>query len=212
MNGIANSGSATHSLQPSRAGPREAIEAQGGHMEALHFIEGRAPIPLDPALPMPQDGFIWLDIVRGEDHAWRETVERLAGIELYEHVNHPSHYDGTSDYEVLLFRSLAPEQADEVIPTRGLGLLLTGRLLVTVHEPGSVSIATVRDRLLSGVGRVPLRPVGPDAPAAQHRGRPLPGQARAAQRAARAVAGGAAEPQESVRGLAVGAAVWLEAA
>ncbi len=136
-------------------------------MEALHFIEGRAPIPLDLALPMPQDGFIWLDIVRGEDHAWRETVERLAGIELYEqhrqdldNVNHPSHYDGTSDYEVLLFRSLAPEQADEVIPTRGLGLLLTGRLLVTVHEPGSVSIATVRDRLLSGVGRVPLRPVG----------------------------------------------------
>jgi magnesium/cobalt transport protein CorA len=136
-------------------------------MEAFHFSEGRVPAPFDPSSELPQEGFVWLDVVRGEDPAWWEAVERLTGGTLYEqhrrdleNVAHPSHYDGTSEYEVLLFRSLAPEQPGEVFPTRALGLLLTGRLLVTVHEPGSVSVATVRERLLGGVGRVPLRPAG----------------------------------------------------
>ena len=136
-------------------------------MEALHFSEGRIPAPFDPAMRQPEDGFVWLDVVRGEDQDWWPVVERLAGGTLYEqhhrdldNIAHPSHYDGTSEYEVLLFRSLAPELPGEIFPTRALGLLLTSRLLVTVHEPGSVSIATVRERLLGGVGRVPLRPVG----------------------------------------------------
>ena len=136
-------------------------------MDALHFVDGRIPVPIPLDAPPPATGFVWLDVVRGEDPGWQATVERLAGVTLYEqhrqdleNVAHPSHYDGTSDYEVLLFRSLAPEEADEVFPTRALGLLITGRLLLTVHEPGSVSIATVRERLLGGIGRVPLRPVG----------------------------------------------------
>ena len=118
-------------------------------MEALHFVDGRIPTHFDPESTLPSVGFVWLDIVRGEDTAWWTLVERLTGVRLYEqhrqdleNVAHPSHYDGTSDYEVLLFRSLAPEQGGEVFPTRALGLLLTPRLLVTVHEPGSVSIAS----------------------------------------------------------------------
>ncbi|MDX1594602.1 MAG: magnesium transporter CorA family protein [Gammaproteobacteria bacterium] len=136
-------------------------------MEVLHFEDGRTPRPLDPARPLPQGGFVWLDVDRAGDAEWRATVERLAGITLYEqhyrdleNVQHPSHYDGTADYEVLLFRSLAPEQGGEAFPTRCLGLLLTPRVLVTVHEPDSVSIATVRERVASGTGRIPLRPVG----------------------------------------------------
>jgi magnesium/cobalt transport protein CorA len=136
-------------------------------MEALYFAEGRVPTPFDTASPMPESGFVWLDVERGGDATWRDAIEKLAGVTLYEqhcqdleNVGHPSHYDGTSSYELLSFRSLAPEQTEEVFPTRALGILLTSRLLVTVHEPGSVCIATVRERMLGGVGRVPLRPVG----------------------------------------------------
>jgi len=136
-------------------------------MEALHFVDGRPPQPIDPALAPPDDGFVWLDLVRGSDTDWVGLVERLGGFRLYEqhredldNVRHPSHYDGTQEYEVLLFRSLAPEGGSEPFPTRALGLLLGERLLLTVHEPGSVSIATVRERLVKGIGRLPKRPVG----------------------------------------------------
>ncbi len=136
-------------------------------MELLHFDNGAAPRPLDPQAPLPSAGFVWLDVVRGHDTDWVDTLQRLSGLTLYEqhlrdleNIAHPSHYDGTSDYEVLLFRSLAPEQGGEAFPTRALGVLLTPRLLVTVHEPGSVSVDTARERLLNGVGRIPLRPVG----------------------------------------------------
>jgi len=136
-------------------------------MHALHFVDGRPPQPYDPADGMPEEGFVWLDLVRGEDRDWTPVAERLGGITLYEQhrrdldsVAHPSHYDGTSEYEVLIFRSLAPEQGGEAFPTRALGLLLTPRLLVTVHEPGSVSVATIHERMRQGAGRMPRRPAG----------------------------------------------------
>ena len=136
-------------------------------MHALHFHEGNPPQPLDPSAAIPGEGFVWLDLVRGEDLDWQPLVERLGGFTLYEQhcrdldsVTHPSHYDGTSEYEVLIFRSLAPEQGGEVFPTRALGLLLSPRLLVTVHEPGSVSVATIHERMLQGSGRMPRRPAG----------------------------------------------------
>jgi magnesium/cobalt transport protein CorA len=106
-------------------------------------------------------------MVRGEDAGWAETVTNLVGRTVYaQHLDdlanaaHPSNFDGTSGYEVLLFRTIAPERDNEPCPTSSLGLLLAPNLLVTVHEPGVASVTKVREMMLAGQGRVPLRPAG----------------------------------------------------
>jgi hypothetical protein len=62
---------------------------------------------------------LWLDATHDEVLAnpcvWRAEVERLTGIQIYDlhlkdavNLKHPSYFDSTYDYEMLVFRKLAP--------------------------------------------------------------------------------------------------------
>lgn len=132
---------------------------------------------------LPDDGFLWLDATHDEVAtdvpAWRADVERLTGVQLHDlHVSdalnlkHPSYFDSTQDYELVVFRKLAlaketedngdaapaPQSEAEArrkippaltrLATQPVTFLLTDRVLVTVHgEPGR-TIGQARKRLL----------------------------------------------------------------
>lgn len=128
-------------------------------------------------------GFLWIDAsheeVSADTPAWRASVERLTGVQLHElHVSdalnlkHPSHFDSTHDYELVVFRKLALAKADDSsahssgaaaasseamlkippaltrLATQPVTFLVTDRALVTVHGEGSRTIELARKRLL----------------------------------------------------------------
>jgi magnesium transporter len=123
---------------------------------------------------LPAEGYLWLDVLHDEVTAdaglLRDAVQRLAGVRLFDlhlqdaaNLQHPSYFDSTSDYDMLVFRKLAigefkpleerPVNADQrrmlqEIVTRPITFFLFERLLVTVRQGTSKTIEVVRSRLL----------------------------------------------------------------
>ncbi|HYD59691.1 MAG TPA: magnesium transporter CorA family protein [Noviherbaspirillum sp.] len=125
----------------------------------------------------PEQGFLWLDVTHEEVAAdliaWRDTVAKLTGVQIYDphltdatNLSHPSYFDSTQDYAMIVFRKLAldgsgtPETSNESaqrrkippaltkLATRPVTFLLMERVLVTVHAQNSRTIETMRTRLL----------------------------------------------------------------
>jgi magnesium transporter len=124
------------------------------------------------ALPdaLPAQGFIWWACTRREleagwtdFHSQLQRLTNAAPIELHQqdllNAQHPSHYDYTSDYDLIIFRRLmlgsnaiaeptTPAQKKsgpailKHVVTQPVGFLLYDRVLVTVHPD---SCATAED-------------------------------------------------------------------
>lgn len=116
---------------------------------------------------LPQHGFLWLDIIRDSDTEWPQLVEKLTGVSIHErhikdshNVAHPSFYDGTQDYEMLIFRGLSPAGQQRDFKTRPAVFFLFDQLLVTIRPEDSVSVAEIKPRLLNKSVRIPRRPAG----------------------------------------------------
>jgi Mg2+ and Co2+ transporter CorA len=130
-----------------------------------------------PELPqgLPEHGFYWLDAsheeVNADPDSWRERVKLVTGTHIYDphltdavNLRHPSYFDATQAYRMLVFRKLAldasemPEEstpADRRLPpavsrlaTVPVTFLLLDCALVTVHSPGSRTVDALRARLL----------------------------------------------------------------
>jgi len=145
----------------------QIVEFAAGTLRFLDRIPERAPA----------DGFIWIyldrEALRGELPQLQEAVQRLGGSALLDlHVQdlenpaHPSHYDYTSIYDLVVFRRLAT--SDEVdaevrpepgkaqalasfhrIRTRAVGFVVFDRLLVTVHPAGCFTAKSFIQRYLT---------------------------------------------------------------
>jgi magnesium transporter len=164
-------------------------------MDIFHISNNYA-VQLDAApAAMPDEGFLWLDATHDEVAAdlpaWRDAVERATGIHIYDphltdavNLSHPSYFDSTQDYAMVVFRKLALDgvgdgktdtsEAKRKIPpaltklaTKPVTFLLLGRALVTVHAAHSRTIEATRNRLLeyrnkressSHAGRPPASP------------------------------------------------------
>ena len=131
---------------------------------------------------LPADGFVWIYLDREALHAelgkLQEAVQRLGGSALLDlHVQdlenpaHPSHYDYTSVYDLVVFRRLTTASEGEVeqttiaagpvpqapntlapfhhISTRAVGFVVFDRLLVTVHPSGCMTAHSFIQRFLS---------------------------------------------------------------
>ncbi len=129
---------------------------------------------------LPANGFCWLDLTHDEfaadAEALRETVRQLTGVRIFDlhlrdaaNLQHPSYFDSTAAYDMLVFRKLTPEQDRTLTPladidhlpehqhrgrrlqpivTRPVTFFVLERLLVTVRNAGSRSIEQVRQRLI----------------------------------------------------------------
>ncbi len=135
-------------------------------MEILHLVSGQAPQRLADLAALPEDGLVWIDLARAEAADWPSLIEPLLGVEIDgEHLadslnaDHPPFFDGTSDYDMLIFEGLGPR--DEVFPldTRVGTLFLFDRVLLTVREADAPSYAMVKQRLQSGRIKCGLSPV-----------------------------------------------------
>ena len=122
-------------------------------------------------------GFLWLDATHDEvtknPESWREEVARVTGTHLYDlhlrdaiNLTHPSYFDATQEYEMVVFRKLALHSDKTVNPetestrkgvpaalnkliTIPVSFFLVGNALITVRPTHSQSIENARARLLS---------------------------------------------------------------
>lgn len=136
-------------------------------MDILHLSKGQ--VSQLEALPerLPESGFLWLDIIHDHDTDWPQKVMQLTGVNIHErHIadshndTHPSHYDGIQDYEMLIFRGLSPAGQTSDFKTRPAVFFILEQLLITIRPEDSVSVASIKPRLLDKNVRIPLRPAG----------------------------------------------------
>jgi Mg2+ and Co2+ transporter CorA len=166
-------------------------------MDIYHINSNSVTQLLQPPAELPAHGFLWLDAthdeVAADTAAWRDAVERATGIQVYDphltdvvNLHHPSYFDSTHDYAMVVFRKLALESEATAEPvdeketrrrippaltrlaTKPVAFLLMDRALVTVHAANSRTIEAARSRLLESknkrdgsqhAGRLPASPV-----------------------------------------------------
>jgi magnesium transporter len=124
---------------------------------------------------VPPDGFLWLDILLDEldtgttKEALGSAIEQASHVRVFDlhlqdamNPQHPSYFDSTSDYSMLVFRKLsstdAPPLAEaatdgerhalQKIATRPVTFFLFERTLVTVRRGPSRTIESIQNRLL----------------------------------------------------------------
>jgi magnesium transporter len=136
-------------------------------MDILHISGSGQVTHLESLASLPAEGFVWIDCIREQDTGWAVEIEQLTGVAIHErHVRdsfnlaHPSFYDSTQDYEMLIFRGLGVNSENEEFKTRPTAFFLLDRLLVTIRPADSVSVSQVKPRLLERTVRIPMRPVG----------------------------------------------------
>jgi magnesium/cobalt transport protein CorA len=136
-------------------------------VDILHVSKGKPAVKLDSLDALPESGTVWLNFQQQEGAEWARVVSRLTGFEIHErHIGdaaneaHPSFTDSTDDYELIVFRSLSPEEGEDQFNTRATAFFLFDRLLVTVSPANSRSVEFAHNRLLNGKGRIPTRPTG----------------------------------------------------
>jgi Mg2+ and Co2+ transporter CorA len=146
----------------------------------MHIIEfGAGTLRFLEQVPpeVPANGFVWIYLERealdSEMPALQRAAQTLGGSALLDlHLNdlgnraHPSHYDYTSVYDLMIFRRLASEAevraelgtASPVagalasfgrIRTRAVGFAVFDRLLITVHPAECLTARTFIERFLA---------------------------------------------------------------
>lgn len=134
-------------------------------MEAYLFRKNRKPERQQTVEALPADGFVWLDFERSEKEVWADWAERLTGVQIFEnHVldslnpKHTSYFEGTPEYEQLIFQSLAQDDSPALIDTRSAAFYLSDRLLITVHSADDASISITKHRFVEQNLKSPRHP------------------------------------------------------
>lgn len=142
----------------------------------VHWLSDHSGLRSDhiPSLQTATQGFLWLDATTEDLHAnperWRDEVLRLTGVRIYDlHLQdagnpaHPSYFDNTSSYEMVVFRRLTNDESPNgngtrigergSIPllmdlqTEPIAFFVMPRALVTVRHGDSTTCDEMKRRL-----------------------------------------------------------------
>src|SRR4030095_11513116 len=129
----------------------------------------------DAPAQLPSEGFLWLDVkfdnADFDIEGLRSVVQRLTGARIHElhlqdaiNLQHPSYFDSTREYEMLIFRKLSTGEVKPLeerpagradkrrmlqeIVTRPVTFFLFDRLLVTVRMGSSKTFDLMREGFL----------------------------------------------------------------
>jgi len=134
-------------------------------MDLWKIEAGKPTVPMAADEPLPERGFAWLDVAYDEMDPGQAVVERLTGVRIFEvHVGdaknlaHPSFFDNTDAYEIVVFRGLSPQTTVDEIVTRPMTFFNFDKLLVTVRASDSRSCAQVKARFVNLPGKSPQSP------------------------------------------------------
>lgn len=108
--------------------------------------------------------FIWIDALRDDvaksPAAWQQTILQSTGLRIDEfhmtdllNAQHPSYFDLTNEYELLIFRKLMSSNTPGTslnpanLTTSPVAFVITDRVLITVRDANSQTFTSFRQRL-----------------------------------------------------------------
>ncbi len=152
-------------------------------MQIVEFSPGTLRFTETLPQSVPEDGFVWVYLDRPELEnclpALQQAAQRIGGSSLLDlhcadlmNAAHPSHYDYTSIYDLVIFRRLATQQESELdastgngvkssaknadgrvalrrITTRAVGFIVFDRLLISVHPEGCFTARSFIEKYLA---------------------------------------------------------------
>jgi Mg2+ and Co2+ transporter CorA len=131
-------------------------------MEFLSIRADAARVLDEAPRAIADDELLWCDCHHEQARDWVETIARLTGVSVFEdhlldaeNPYHPSFFDSTRSYEMIVFRGLAFNAAtsDEGSPirirTRPTVFFVFPRCLVTIRAADSRLVPALRIRLLA---------------------------------------------------------------
>lgn len=131
-------------------------------MEIFHLVRDQPRRRLDALQGLPDEGYVWLDFVRGRDEGWDLWPRRLLGQELDpRHIIdshdavHKSFFDVTPHYDMLIFEECAPPGGSAAIETGSVAFFMFERLLLTVHAADSKGFLELAVKFGEGMVRSP---------------------------------------------------------
>ncbi len=121
-------------------------------------------------------GFLWVDCIYSETSLINPALSRYNGVTiLNEHLEdagnrqHPSYFDSTTRYEMVVFRGLAIHPSSLGLKpgairleTRPSTFFIAAGVLVTVHGQSSRTFSRLRERLLAIESDGPRAPTSPE--------------------------------------------------
>ena len=114
---------------------------------------------------LPAAGFMWIDAIYDQTDDWIAEIEALTGTRVYEdhaldvhNLGHPSFFDSTETYEMIVFRGLVPGTGQIRIETQPLYFFRFDRLLATLHPVESRITDQIRERYRVPGARTPRNP------------------------------------------------------
>lgn len=131
-------------------------------------VTEQAPASIPPGM------FLWCDCPHEQARQWVADVQRLTGVPVFddhlddaENLGHPSFFDSTTRYEVIVFRGLAIQDRAEAarmaqVRTRPTTFFVFPRCLVSVRAADSRIEAQMRERLMSARESNQRLPAGPE--------------------------------------------------
>jgi magnesium transporter len=135
-------------------------------VEIHHFVNGQPPQRLAELACMPQAGYVWIDLLRSEAQGWESWPKRLLGVDInHQHVSdalapdHGSFFDGTPDYDMLLFEGLGPKDDPFPLEIRTAAFFVFERLLVTVRAADNRGFCQAMDKIKAAKARLPGNPL-----------------------------------------------------
>lgn len=152
----------------------------------IHLINENEVVRVTPPLGATTSGsFLWIDTshdeIERDADGWRNQIATLSGARILDlhlldatNLGHPSYFDSTQDYDMVVFRKLAIDEADgkpamgmiaprktDRVPalakiiTRPVTFFLFDNALVTISPRGSRLIEQVRNRMVEYRAKAP---------------------------------------------------------
>lgn len=135
-------------------------------MELYHFEDGKRPHRLAAGDALPHGGYLWADFVREEAADWACWAEPIVHSAIDpQHIDdslnalHPSFFDGTPDYDMLIFQGLGSRDEPFPMESRTTAFFMFKRVLVTICAHDSLSVQRVRARLVDTKIKPPGSPM-----------------------------------------------------
>ncbi|MGH8561377.1 MAG: magnesium transporter CorA family protein [Nevskiales bacterium] len=136
-------------------------------MQCYLLSKGHTPKHLETVDRLPEKGYLWLDFRRDNAKGWQERVRQLTSVtvkDLHEiecfNAGNNSFFDGTPDYDLLVFQGLGPDDRSVQIDTRTVAFIVFDRVLVTIRAADNLSFSVVKDRFEEERLKSPDEPLG----------------------------------------------------
>jgi magnesium transporter len=135
-------------------------------MQILQFLPSQPPQRLSRLPERRGEGVLWIDLHRDTAAEWASTLEPWLAVEIDpRHVAdslnaaHPSFFDGTPNYDMLVFAGLGPCENLLPLETRSATFFLFDRVLLTVRAGDAPSFNRMEARIAAPRYRSPKSPL-----------------------------------------------------